>query len=448
MDNTVANALASKLARWKQSLVGDGFRIAPDQAGVLSHSAAPRMNDELYVWQNAAPPQPITVLTQQAGALNQYKADLQAVKNIIKADWDAIPGPDHLKKLTVVNVGHVTVPYSGWTDYENGVHGLRAFPTDLYYADIDGSPETWGDDLVDEDSGGNPAHELTTNGPGDGRFDTGIVPLDALKFTVTGSGQYQFTYNVGGTEHDTVAIDHDASAEVVDDALDDMLQSVNSQLGATVVKTGSDLTVRIIRKDSIGLNFSSLTAQGISGNVSVSAPTTLPTGGTEIAIGRIDMANLDAAFPDEGPTNDDIELALLERYFDKDHAWRMATVSASDGLIDPITPSTAAAGLEAAMELYVGDGNVVYDPQRTWISEFDEALPHNYMFASATPGGDHDAIFDGNPSYPNHPVPRIASYHFEAPRGSWCVHIGNSKLLERLEQSKSSRYSGTLLQLL
>jgi hypothetical protein len=142
VDNTVASTLAPKLERWKQSLVGDGFKIAPDQAGVLSHNAAPRMNDELYVWKNTDPPGPVTILSQQPGALNQYKADIQSVKNIINADWNAIPGPEENKKLTVVLVGHVTVPYSGAD--AGTTHEASAGPTDLYYADLDGTPTAVG----------------------------------------------------------------------------------------------------------------------------------------------------------------------------------------------------------------------------------------------------------------------------------------------------------------
>lgn len=101
VDRTVASVLAPRLDRFKQTLIADGYTIAPDSQlpNVLSHSDAPRMDDENYVWNNAIPRH----INKQFDAINgnkltQYKSELAQVKAIISADWDAIPGPEENKK--------------------------------------------------------------------------------------------------------------------------------------------------------------------------------------------------------------------------------------------------------------------------------------------------------------------------------------------------------------
>ncbi|MGH7177335.1 MAG: hypothetical protein ACREJC_08150, partial [Tepidisphaeraceae bacterium] len=100
---------------------------------------------------------------------------------------DAIAADSQLAQIILV--GHVTVPYSGLTHYDT--HGERAFPTDLYYADADATPGFWGDYKFNAAGGGNAPHELTTNEPGDGRFDANGIPGNQQTITITGSdGQF------------------------------------------------------------------------------------------------------------------------------------------------------------------------------------------------------------------------------------------------------------------
>lgn len=59
----------------------------------------------------------------------------------------------------------------------------------------------------------------------------------------------------------------------------------------------------------------------------------------------------------------------------------------------------------------VGNGNVVRDPDRTWLSEFGESNPTHYLFASAADTGDADVIwhtFEGNIHFP-----QFTSYDFD-----------------------------------
>ena len=92
------------------------------------------MEDNTNVWRNDQQP-PVPVVSTTA----QYRADRQTVKNMIAGD---ATDPNHPLKSVVI-VGHVTVPYSGTTSYDG--HGGRAMPTDQYYADLDATPQTWGD---------------------------------------------------------------------------------------------------------------------------------------------------------------------------------------------------------------------------------------------------------------------------------------------------------------
>ena len=166
VDETIASDLSAELAQYKQDLIGDGWTVSV-------HTDAPRMNDNENVWDNSTPqnPQRIDYTTQR------YRQDLDEVKGMI-ADDDA--EADALK--AVVIIGHVTVPYSGLTNYDG--HEFRAMPTDQYYADLDGSPATWGDTERDYPNMWlSPNWQMTMNLPGDGRFDANVVPGDGLELS-------------------------------------------------------------------------------------------------------------------------------------------------------------------------------------------------------------------------------------------------------------------------
>src|SRR5207237_527754 len=95
------------------------------------------MDDDLNIWDNRDPLAAHAVIP----TTTQYRNDIQTVKDMIEYDRTHADADHPLK--TVVIIGHVTVPYSGTTNYD--LHGERAMPTDQYYADLDETPLTWGD---------------------------------------------------------------------------------------------------------------------------------------------------------------------------------------------------------------------------------------------------------------------------------------------------------------
>ncbi len=174
VDETVAQDLTAELGQFKQDMIGDGWTVSMHDG--IEGDAAPRMIDDDNVWDNTDPNNAVAMAT----TTTQYRTDLQTVKDMIAADAD----DDTLKAIVII--GHVTVPYSGTTSYDN--HGGRAMPTDQYYADLDGTPTTWGDSSADvsyptTNFRGQKGWEFTWNTPGDGRFDANFVPGDGLELS-------------------------------------------------------------------------------------------------------------------------------------------------------------------------------------------------------------------------------------------------------------------------
>lgn len=66
-------------------------------------------------------------------------------------------------------LGHVPVPYSGLINPDGHTDHLGAWPSDVYYADIDG---TWTDTDVNDVSASSPRNQ---NVPGDGKFDQDML---------------------------------------------------------------------------------------------------------------------------------------------------------------------------------------------------------------------------------------------------------------------------------
>jgi hypothetical protein len=129
VDADVAGALSNELVRLQGDLIGDGWTV-------LRHDVPRTM------------------------AITNVKA-------LVQAAYDTDPA--NVKSLFVF--GHVPVPYSGNINPDG--HGYRAFPTDLYYAELTGT--TWTDSSVNStgfgsQSGGFPYTE-NWNIPGDGKFD-------------------------------------------------------------------------------------------------------------------------------------------------------------------------------------------------------------------------------------------------------------------------------------
>jgi hypothetical protein len=123
VDNTMSTSLTAELARLEQDLVGDGWQVVRQEVA----------RDE-------------TVANVRALVQSLYAADPTNVK-------------------AVFLFGHLPVPYSGNFAPDGHWEHQGAWPTDLFYADIDG---TWTDSSVNH-SGGlfDPNHNV----PGDGKFD-------------------------------------------------------------------------------------------------------------------------------------------------------------------------------------------------------------------------------------------------------------------------------------
>ena len=93
--------------------------------------------------------------------------NVTAVKNSIVNIYNEDPGVTKALYL----IGHVPVPYSGLLNPDGHPDHLGAWPTDNYYADIDGN---WTDVSVnDNTSASSPRNH---NVPGDGKFDQSINP--------------------------------------------------------------------------------------------------------------------------------------------------------------------------------------------------------------------------------------------------------------------------------
>ena len=93
--------------------------------------------------------------------------DVTTVKSLIVNTYNEDPGVTKALYL----IGHVPVPYSGLLNPDGHPDHVGAWPTDNYYADIDGS---WTDFSVnDNTSASSPRNH---NVPGDGKFDQKINP--------------------------------------------------------------------------------------------------------------------------------------------------------------------------------------------------------------------------------------------------------------------------------
>lgn len=99
--------------------------------------------------------------------LSRSRVD-STIKNIIKADYASIPSVK-----AVLIIGHLAVPYSGDLNPDGHPNHKGAWPSDIYYANID---PAWSDGGVYDTSAGYLANR---NIPGDGKWDQTMVPSDA-----------------------------------------------------------------------------------------------------------------------------------------------------------------------------------------------------------------------------------------------------------------------------
>lgn len=128
VDSTTADALGPELARLKNDMRGDGWWPIPFHTGPSS--------------------------------------TVQSVKDQIVASYNA--DPSGVK--AVLLLGSVPIPYSGDFAWDGHSDHYGAWPSDAYYADVNG---TWTDNSIDDVSPGRPAN---VNVPGDGKFDQSYLP--------------------------------------------------------------------------------------------------------------------------------------------------------------------------------------------------------------------------------------------------------------------------------
>ncbi len=93
-------------------------------------------------------------------------ASVTSVRNTVIAHYNA--DPSNVKALYII--GHVPVPYSGNINPDGHSSHKGAWPTDGYYAEMNG---TWTDNSVNISSAQLPAN---WNVPGDGKFDQSTLP--------------------------------------------------------------------------------------------------------------------------------------------------------------------------------------------------------------------------------------------------------------------------------
>lgn len=140
VDDTMSTPLAAELSQLQQNLVSDGW--------VVFRHDVPR--------QTVAPE---TLYTAAVGAARL--AEVSNIRSIVSSDYNTAPA----QNWSLLIVGHVPVPYSGTGGFDGHGDHYGAWPTDLYYADVNG---TWTDASV---SWTGSIDKRNYNVPGDGKFD-------------------------------------------------------------------------------------------------------------------------------------------------------------------------------------------------------------------------------------------------------------------------------------
>lgn len=131
VDSTTADALGAELVRMKNDMRGDGWWPIPFHTGPSS-----------------------TVASIKAQIVASYNEDPANVK-------------------AVLLLGDVPIPYSGNSNWDGHPEHAGAWPSDAYYADVNG---VWTDATVNNTS---PARAANVNIPGDGKFDQSYLPTPA-----------------------------------------------------------------------------------------------------------------------------------------------------------------------------------------------------------------------------------------------------------------------------
>ncbi len=128
VDSTTADALGPELARLKNDMRGDGWWPIPFHTGPSS--------------------------------------TVQSIKNQIITSYNA--DPTNVK--AVLLLGSVPIPYSGDANWDGHTEHAGAWPSDAYYADVNG---VWTDVSINDVT---PSRAANVNIPGDGKFDQSFIP--------------------------------------------------------------------------------------------------------------------------------------------------------------------------------------------------------------------------------------------------------------------------------
>lgn len=128
IDSTTADAVGLELKIFKDAMRGDGWQPMPFKTGPSS--------------------------------------TVQSVKNQIIASYNEDPA--NVKAILII--GDVPVPYSGNSAWDGHPEHNGAWPSDAYYADVNGN---WTDVSVNAST---PARTANKNVPGDGKFDQSLLP--------------------------------------------------------------------------------------------------------------------------------------------------------------------------------------------------------------------------------------------------------------------------------
>ncbi len=133
VDNTMAAPLAMELTRLESDLTGDGWIVVRQDVS-------------------------------RTASVPSVRVSVQALTAV-----------DPANTVALILFGHIPVPYSGNFAIDGHPDHYGAWPTDVYYGDVDG---TWTDTSVNTNLDTNTEPPRNTNVPGDGKFDQTVIPSD------------------------------------------------------------------------------------------------------------------------------------------------------------------------------------------------------------------------------------------------------------------------------
>jgi uncharacterized protein (TIGR02597 family) len=145
VDQTLTNVIEAELNGFITNLVGDGWQIL--------RADVPRHIDDY---------------SSSTSFQTNYYNITNIIVPFIRDNYAQFS--TNIKQILII--GHATIPYSG-TIPDDGHHEHRgAWPTDLYYGDVDG---IWTDTITLASS----AYNWNHNYPNDGKFDQNLVPKNS-----------------------------------------------------------------------------------------------------------------------------------------------------------------------------------------------------------------------------------------------------------------------------